>query len=135
MYAMITFDPFTYPAGAVRIDTFSEPTEDILMKIVPTFAGLILAGTFAVNANADASKGEIMALCKAEIQDSIEDVTRIRTSKFKDRSTGTFITYRVSRDNADTEKVTCTFRDGVASLTDSTGALIASKNSVASTDS
>ena len=103
------------------------------MKIVPTFAGLILAGTFAVNANASSS--EAMTYCKAEIKDSMEDVTRIRTAKIKDRASGTYITYRVSREGADTEKVTCTYVEGVASLTDSTGAMIASKTSTENTGS
>ena len=105
------------------------------MKILPTIAGVVLAGSFAVTANADASKGEIMTLCKAEIKESFNDVTRVRTAKFKDRASGTYITYRVSREGADTEKVTCTFQDGVASLTDANGAMIASKTSTENTGS
>jgi hypothetical protein len=99
------------------------------MKILPTVAGLILAGAFSTTVQAAPSQGEVMTLCKAEIKQSFEDISRIRTSRFKDRASGTYVTYRVSRRDQDTQKVLCTFRDGVASLTDDTGALIASKTS------
>lgn len=105
------------------------------MKIVPTIAGVLLAGAFATTANASDSNGSVMTLCKNEIKATFEDVTRIRTSKFKDRASGTYVTYRVSTESADTQKVACTYRDGVASLTDSEGALIAPKTSVANTGS
>lgn len=105
------------------------------MKILPMIAGLVLAGTFAVTTQADTSKGEIMTLCKTEIKDSIDDVTRIRTAKFKDRAAATHVTYRVSTESAETQKVTCTFKDGVASLTDANGAMIASKTSSENTGS
>jgi len=105
------------------------------MKIVPTIAGVLLAGAFATTANAAPAKGEVMTLCKNEIKSTFEDVTRIRTSKFKDRASGTYVTYRVSTESADTQKVMCTYRDGVASLTDSEGAMIATKTSVENTGS
>lgn len=105
------------------------------MKIVPTIAGVLLAGAFATTANAGPSKGEVMTLCKNEIKSSFEDVTRIRTSKFKDRASGTYVTYRVSTESADTQKVTCTFKDGIASLTDSEGVMIAGKTNVDNTGS
>lgn len=105
------------------------------MKILPTIAGLIIAGSFATSANAAPSKGEIMTLCKQEIKSSIDDVTRIRTNKFKDRASGTYVSYRVSLKDRDTQKVTCSFVDGVASLTDSDGAMIASKTATKNTGS
>ena len=133
---MITFDQDTYPTGAVRINKFSEPLfEDILMKVLPTIAGIILAGTFATTAHAGPSKSEVMSQCKNEIKNSFEDISRIRTSKFKDRSSGTYVIYRVSFSNADAQKVTCSFKDGIASLTDAKGGMIASKLAANNTDS
>ena len=105
------------------------------MKIVPTIAGILLAGSFATTANAGPDKGAVMTLCKNEIKSSFEDVTRIRTAKFKDRASGTYVTYRVSTEGADTQKVTCTFKDGIASLTDSEGVMIAGKTNVENTGS
>lgn len=100
------------------------------MKIVPMIAGVILAGSFATTANAGPAKGEVMTLCKNEIKSSFEDVTRIRTAKLKNRASGTYVTYRVSTESADTQKVTCTYKDGIASLTDSEGVMIAGKTDV-----
>jgi hypothetical protein len=97
------------------------------MKVLPTIAGVILAGTFTVSANARSSQSEVMTLCKNEIKESFDDITRIRTSRFKDRASGTTVTYKVSLEGTDAQKVTCSFRDGVASLTNSSGEMIASK--------
>ena len=97
------------------------------MKILPTIAGVILAGTFTMSANAGPSKGEVMTLCKNEIKESFDDITRIRTSRFKDKASGTTVTYKVSLEGTDAQKVTCSFSDGVASLTNSSGEMIASK--------
>ena len=93
------------------------------MKIVPTLAGLILAGTFTATAHAGPSKGAIMTLCKSQVKDSIEDITRIRTAKFRDRASETKITFKVSTENADPQKVTCTYKDGIASLSNDKGNL------------
>lgn len=96
------------------------------MKIVPTIAGLLLAGTFAVSAEAGPSKGEVLTSCKSEINESFDDVSRVRTAKYKYKSTGTFVTFKVSTDG-EIQRVTCTYKDGMASLTDADGELIASK--------
>lgn len=95
------------------------------MKIVPTIAGLVLAGSFATAAHAGPSQGEVMTFCKAEVKDTFEDVTRIKTSRFRDKASGTFITFRVSTEGADTQKVTCHYKDGITSLTDANGDMIA----------
>ncbi len=105
------------------------------MKIVPTIAGIMIAGSLATTAYAGPSQGEIKSLCKNRIKSSFEDVTRIRTWGMKERSSGTHITYRVSTKGADTQVVTCSFSDGIASLTDSEGSMIAGKTAVASDDS
>lgn len=105
------------------------------MKILPTIVGALLAASFATTAQAAPSKGKVMTLCKAEIKNSFEQISRIRTSRFKDRANGTFVTYRVSFPESDTQKVTCSFKDGIASLTDASGELIASKTSPENTGS
>ena len=66
------------------------------MKILPTIAGVLLAGLFATSAHAGPPKGEVMTLCKSEIKSSIDDVVRIRTSRYRDKASGTYITFRVS---------------------------------------
>ena len=98
-------------------------------------AGVILAGTFTMSANAAPSKGKVMTLCKTEIKESFDDITRIRTTRFKSRASGTTVTYKVSLEGTDAQKVTCSFSDGVASLTDSSGEMIASKASTVNTGS
>ena len=103
------------------------------MKIVPTIAGLLLAGTFATTAHAGPSKGEVMTYCKTEIKDKFEDISRIRTSRFRDKSSGTHITFRVSMENAEAQQVTCHYKDGIVGLSDANGELIASGVSVANT--
>lgn len=105
------------------------------MKVLPTIAGLLLAGTFATTAHAGASQSQVMTQCKAEINDTFEDVSRIRTSRFRTKSSGTYITFRVSMEGAEAQKVTCSYQNGMVSLADSKGDLIASKTSVASNDS
>lgn len=102
------------------------------MKVIPFIAGAILAGTFTT-ATAAPSKGEVMSLCKAEIKQSIDDISRIRTSRFKERAAGTTVTYKVSTETAEPQTVTCSFVEGVASLTDSSGAMIASKTGTTNT--
>ena len=97
------------------------------MKALPVIAGVILAGTFTLSAHAAPSKGEVMTLCKTEIKQSFDDISRIRTTRFNDRSSGTTVTYKVSLESAEAQTVTCSFKDGIASLTDGSGAMIASK--------
>lgn len=104
------------------------------MKIVPTIAGLLLAGTFATTAHAGPSKGEVMTFCKAEINDSYQEVDRIRTSRYKYKSTGHIVTFKVST-GGEIEKVTCRHKDGETSLTDSNGDMIAKAGSKTSTES
>ena len=99
------------------------------MKVLPTITGVILAGIFTLPANAASSKSEVMTLCKNEIKESFDDITRIRTSRVKDKASGTTVTYKVSLEGTDAQKVTCSFSDGIASLTDSSGEMIASKAS------
>ena len=105
------------------------------MKVLPTIAGLLLAGTFATTAHDGPSTSYVMTQCKAEINDTFEDVSRIRTSRLRTKSSGTYITFRVSTEGADAQKITCSYQNGVVSLADSKGDLIASKTSVASNDS
>lgn len=97
------------------------------MKVLPTITGVILAGIFTMPANAASSQSKVMTLCKNEIKESFDDITRIRTSRFKDRASGTTVTYKVSLEGTDAQKVICSFSDGVASLTNSSGEMIASK--------
>ena len=96
------------------------------MKIVPTIASLLLAGTFASTALAGPSKGEVMSYCKAEIKDKFEDISRIRTSRFRDKASGTQITFRVSLKDAEAQRVTCHFKDGIVGLADRDGEMITS---------
>jgi hypothetical protein len=100
------------------------------MKIVTSVAGLLLAGTLSIPATAGPSRGEIMTLCKSEIKDTFEEVSRIRTSRFRDKASGTYITFKVSAADAETQKVTCTYRDGVANLAGDNGALVATNDEV-----
>ncbi|MBO6703638.1 MAG: hypothetical protein JJ921_14960 [Pseudomonadales bacterium] len=97
------------------------------MKIVPTIAGVLLAGSFATSANAGPSQGEVMTLCKNQIKSTFEDVTRIRTFGIKERAKGTFINFRVSTEGAETQVVKCSYVDGIASLTDREGVMVAAK--------
>ncbi len=105
------------------------------MKIVTTIAGIILASAFATTANAGPSKSEVMTQCKTEIKGTFEDVTRIRTNRMKERASGTYVTYKVSFEDAESQKVTCTFSDGIASLTDADGVMIAGKTETENTGS
>ena len=97
------------------------------MKILPSIAGLILAGTFTSVAQAGPSNGQVMGECKAEIRASIDDISRLRTSRFKDRASGTYVTFKVSTADGESQLVKCTYRDGVASLENSDGKMIAGK--------
>ena len=99
------------------------------MKTFPTIAGLILASAISVPASAT-SKGEALTLCKLEVQESISDVTRVRTSKIKERASGTYVKLRVSTEGQGAQKVECAVEDGVAVLMNDEGNLIASKNAV-----
>lgn len=137
MYAMITFAGCTYPTGAApaEFNLASHYFEDILMKVLPMIAGVFLASTITFSATAAPSQSEVMTLCKNEIKESFDDITRIRTSRFKERASGTTVTYKVSLEGTDAQKVTCSFNDGVASLTDSSGGMIASKANTGNTDS
>jgi len=74
-----------------------------------------------MSANATPSKGRITTLCKNEIKESFDDTTKTRIKRFKNRANGTTVTYNVSFEGTDAQKVTCTFSDGVASLIDSNG--------------
>lgn len=105
------------------------------MKVLPSIVGLVLLGSFATTAQAGPSKNAVMTQCKNEIKNSFEDISRIRTSKFKDRASGTSVTYRVTFKGSDAQKVTCSYKDGVASLTDANGAMVASKASAENTGS
>ena len=109
-----------YPSGAApgKKFTFSEPTKGYFMKVLLYFIGIAFAFVFSVSVSAKTSSGEIMTMCKSTVKASIDDVTRIRTTKFKERASGTKITFRVSSDNNQTRKVTCTYANGVATLTD-----------------
>ena len=104
------------------------------MKIVPSIAGMLLAGTFAATAHAGPSKGQVMTECKAEINDTYEQVDRIRTSRCKYKATGHSITFKVST-GGEIEKVTCKHKDGETYLTDANGDMIAKAGDEVSTES
>ena len=103
------------------------------MKIVTSIASLLLAGTCASTALAGPSQGEVMNYCKAEIKDTFEDISRIRTSRFREKASGTHITFRVSLDDAENQNVICHYKDGIVGLTDTNGEMIASGVTVANT--
>ena len=86
------------------------------MKVFLYLIGIGFAFVFSVSVNAKASSGEIMTICKSTVKESVDDVTRIRTSKFKEKASGTKITFRVSSSSNETKKVTCTYANGVATL-------------------
>jgi hypothetical protein len=88
------------------------------MKVLLYFIGIAFAFVFSVSVSAKTSSGEIMTICKSTVKESMDDVTRIRTSKFKERASGTKITFRVSSRDNQTRKVTCTYANGVATLAD-----------------
>ena len=88
------------------------------MKVFLYLIGIGFAFVFSVSVNARASSGEIMTICKSTVKESIDDVARIRTSKFKEKASGTKITFRVSSSNNQTKKVTCTYSNGLATLSD-----------------
>lgn len=100
------------------------------MKIVPSVAGLLLAATVATPAAAGPSKGEILTLCKSEVKTAFEDATRIRTSRFKHSASATAITFKVSVADTAPQKVTCSFRDGIASLDGAQGKLASADKEV-----
>ena len=111
---------FTYPPGAVPDKNLhlASQRKDIFMKVFLYFIGIGFAFVFSVSVNAKASSGEIMTLCKSTVKKSVDDVTRIRTSRFKEKASGTKITFRVSSSNNQTRKVTCIYANGVATLAD-----------------
>ena len=78
---------FTYPPGAVpgKEFTFSEPTKGYFMKVFLYFIGIAFAFVFSVSVSAKTSSGEIMTMCKSTVKESMDGVTRIRTSKFKEK--------------------------------------------------
>ena len=88
------------------------------MKMLLYLIGIGFAFVFSVSVNAKASSGEIMTICKSTVKESVNDVARIRTSKFKEKASGTTITFRVSSTNNETKKVTCIYANGVATLVD-----------------
>ena len=88
------------------------------MKIFMYLIGIGFAFVFSVSVNAKASSGEIMTMCKSTVKEAIDDVARIRTSRFKEKASGTMITFRVSSSNNQTKKVTCTYANGVVTLSD-----------------
>lgn len=104
------------------------------MKIVPSIAGLLLAGTFTATAHAGPSKGEVMTMCKAEINATFQEVDRIRTSRYKYKSSGHHVTFKVSS-GGEIEKVTCKHDDGETSLTDANGDMIAKADTKTSLES
>ena len=111
---------FTYPPGAVpgkKLHLASQQ-KDIFMKIFLYLIGIGFAFVFSVSVNAKASSGEIMTMCKSTVKESIDDVARIRTSKFKEKASGTMITFRVSSSNNQSKKVTCKYANGIATLVD-----------------
>ena len=111
---------FTYPSGAVLNKKLhlASHQKDIFMKIFLYLIGIGFAFVFSVSVNAKASSGEIMTRCKSNVKESVDDVARIRTSKYKEKASGTMITFRVSSSNNQTKKVTCTYANGVATLAD-----------------
>lgn len=96
------------------------------MKTVTTIAGLVLASAISIPASASSAKSEALTLCKAQVQNTFENVTRVRTAKIKERSTGVYVKLRVSTEGQGTEAVQCAVQDGIASLTTKDGNLIAS---------
>jgi hypothetical protein len=96
------------------------------MKIVPSIASVLLAATCSSTALAGPSKGEVMTYCKAEIKDTFQDISRIRTSRFRDNASGTQITFRVSQESGDAHKIVCHYKDGIVGLSDQNGEMIAS---------
>ena len=117
---MITLSsPFT-PLGPFLTKELhlASQQKDIFMKIFLYLIGIGFAFVFSISVNAKASSGEIMTMCKATVKESIDDVARIRTSKFKEKASGTMITFRVSSSNNQSKKVTCTYSNGVATLVD-----------------
>ena len=88
------------------------------MKMFLYVIGIGFAFVFSVSVNAKASSGEIMTMCKSTVKESVDDIARIRTSKFKEKASGTMITFRVSSSNNQTRKVMCTYANGVATLAD-----------------
>ena len=88
------------------------------MKIFLYLIGIGFAFVFSVSVNAKASSGEIMTMCKSTVKESIDDVARIRTSKFKEKASGTIITFRVSSSDNQSKKVTCKYSNGVLTLVD-----------------
>ena len=109
-----------YPSGAVLNKKLhlASHQKDIFMKIFMYLIGIGFAFVFSVSVNAKASSGEIMTMCKSNVKESVADVARIRTSKFKEKASGTMITFRVSSSNNQTKKVICTYANGVATLSD-----------------
>ena len=120
MYAMITLSGSFTPLGPSLTKELhlASQQKDIFMKIFLYLIGIGFAFVFSISVNAKASSGEIMTMCKSTVKESIDDVARIRTSKFKEKASGTTITFRVSSSNNQSKKVTCTYSNGVATLVD-----------------
>jgi len=120
MYAMITLLvrlPL-WGRSSNRVIPFSEPTKDIFVKIFLYLMGIGFAVLFSLSVNAEANSREIMTLCKGTVIESIHDVTRISTKRFKKKANGTFITFRISSRSNQTRKVLCRYSNGVATLSD-----------------
>ena len=122
MCAMITSSGSLTPPGPFLAKDLhlASQQKDIFMKVFLYFIGIAFAFVFSVSVSAKTSPGEIMTTCKSTVKESMDDITRIRTSKFKERASGTKITFRVSSRNNQTRKVTCTYANGVATLADPT---------------
>ena len=120
MCAMITSSGSLTPRGPFLTTKLhlASHQKDIFMKVFLYLVGIGFACVFSVSVSSKASSGEIMTMCKSTVKESMDGVTRIRTSKFKERASGTKITFRVSSDNNQTRKVTCTYANGVATLAD-----------------
>ena len=120
MCAMITSLGSLTPLGPFLAKNLhlASQKKGYFMKVLLYFIGIAFAFLFSVSVSAKTSSGEIMTMCKSTVKESMDGVTRIRTSKFKEKASGTKITFRVSSENNQTRKVTCTYANGVATLTD-----------------
>ena len=79
---------FTYPRGPFLTTKLhlASHQKDIFMKVFLYFVGIGFACVFSVSVSAKTSSGEIMTMCKSTVKESMDGVTRIRTSKFKERA-------------------------------------------------
>ncbi len=96
-----------------------------MMKIMPSIVGLLLAGSVVTTVQAGPSKNEVATACKHQINESFDSVKKIKMKRFREKSSGTHVTYTVYQEGAeDTRRVTCIVNDEIVSLTDKNGDLI-----------